>query len=128
MIFLGGTERGLTASRQCLVAERTEKIRGAVRLITGFLSAVGNKILITSPAAPGSSRQMVVCFPAVLSFPLAGRKSKQQAAAQIEGLGWWQATIGEQAISSPRLHGHLRENLMLSPNIVEEHFVNTSSL
>lgn len=44
---------------------------------------------------------------------------KEQAAGSCsdkEGLGWWQATIGEQAIPSPRLYGHLRENLMLSPN------------
>lgn len=101
MIFLGGTERRLTASRQCLVAKRTEKIGGAVRLITSFLSAVGNKILITSPAAPGSSRQMDVCFPVALSLPLAGRNSKKEAAAPTEGLGCWQATMGEQAIPLP---------------------------
>lgn len=47
MIFWGESEGRLTVTSRCLVAGKTEEIREAARLIIGFLSAVGNKILIT---------------------------------------------------------------------------------
>lgn len=81
-------ERKLTVTRQCLVAGRTEEIRGAARLITGFLSVMGNKILITPPDALGSSRQMDVGFSAVLRLPLAGRNSQKQPMVCLECAGW----------------------------------------
>lgn len=65
---------------------RTEEIRGAARLITGFLSAAGNKILITPHDAPGSPRQMDVGISA-LPTPPTERNSQQQAAAQMECAG-----------------------------------------
>lgn len=93
----------------------TEEIRGAARLITGFLSSVGNKILITPHDAPGSSRQMDVGFSAVLT-PLAGRHSQQQPAA-------WTECVGRQGRQGSALGPvvSLRDNRPLGPATVGKH-------
>lgn len=119
VIFQGGSERRLTATRRCLIAGMTEEIRGAARLITGFLSSVGNKILITPHDAPGSSRQMDVGFSAVPTRP--GWKTLPAAASSLDGAcreaGW----PGQGSSAAPDPVVSLREDQPLGPDRVGQH-------
>lgn len=82
-------DKKLTATRRCLLMGRTEGLRKAARLITGLLSAVGNKILITLSDAAGSSRQMDVGFSAILWLSMIWRISGCNAQC-----GWSNRDIG----------------------------------